>query len=489
MNDEALARQAKLKELEKSGIDSFPARVSRTHTVSRLLDSFEALEKSQKNVYIVGRVRMIRTHGGMTFVTLEDGSGRMQIVLKRDVIGAENYGFFQQAVSIGDFLEVSGTVFTTKVGEKSVAVAAWRIIAKSLLPLPEKWHGLTDTEIRFRQRYLDLISNPEIKALFFTRAAVLAALRSFLAERGFVEVETPILQSIPGGANARPFATHHNALDIDLYLRVAPELHLKRLIVGGFERVYEIARCFRNEGIDHLHYPEFTQVEFYQAYADYNDFMTLTEELLPALAKAAGQDPSKVPFAKDVLDLNGPYPRLSFREAIKKFAGFDLEDYPDQKKLSVQAGKLGVVTEKNASFGTILDSIFKKTVRPNIVQPTFIIDHPIELSPLAKKRADDPRYVERFQLLLARGFELVNAFSELNDPLDQEARFREQEKYRLSGDEEAQRFDEDFVTALGHGLPPTAGLGMGIERLLMILTNQSSIKETILFPTLRPKSD
>ncbi len=489
MTDEAAVRLQKLQKLREAGTDPYPARVKRSHAIREVLADFDALTKARTEVAVVGRVRTVREHGGLTFLHLEDGSGRMQAALKRDQIGTDSYRRFAETVDIGDFLAVSGPLFVTKIGERTVEVRGFEVVSKALLPLPEKWHGLSDQETRYRQRYLDLIANEEVRAVFRTRAAVISAIRRFLDGQGFLEVETPILQAIPGGANARPFVTHHNALDLDLFLRVAPELYLKRCIVGGFERVYEIGRNFRNEGVDHLHYPEFSALEFYMAYADYEELMTMTERLLAETVRAAGQDPAAVPYEGETLDFSGPYARRSFRAAVREHAGIDIEEYPDRDSLAKKAEKLGVQVLESDGYGAILDGIFKKHVRPKIVQPTFVTDYPLALSPLAKKRPDDPRYVERFQLLVARGSELVNAFSELNDPQDQEERFRAQEEARAAGDEEAQRLDEDFVTALKHGMPPTAGLGLGIERLVMLLTGTHAIKEVILFPTLRPTGE
>ena len=487
LSDEEEIRLEKLKKIRAAGINPYPAKAERTHKINEALDEFDGLEKKKKNITIVGRVRSVRAHGALTFAHLEDESGKIQLALKRDEVGAEKYTEFQDFIDIGDFLEVHGAPFLTHKGEKTVLVKDFALLSKSLTPLPEKWHGLTDVEIRYRKRHVDLISNPEVRQIFERRSLIIKALREFFDSREFIEVETPILQPIPGGANARPFVTHHNALDIDMYLRIAPELYLKRLIVGGMERVYEIARCFRNEGIDHLHNPEFTQIEFYQAYADYEDLMKLTEELLPYLAKKVLGE-TKCVYDKNEIDFAAPYPRITFREAIKKYAKIDIEDFPTREALAKKAKALGVEIEKTDSHGRIMDEIYKKFVRPNLIQPTFIINHPLELSPLAKKMPGNPKYVERFQLVLAGGNELCNAFSELNDPLDQEERFASQEKARKAGDIEAQRMDTDFIDALRTGMPPTAGFGMGIDRLAMIFTNSHSAKEVILFPTLKPES-
>ncbi|MEK7211931.1 MAG: lysine--tRNA ligase [Patescibacteria group bacterium] len=486
LSDEEKIRLEKLKTIRALGVDPYPAKSTRTRKIREVVEEFKELEKDGKKIILTGRLRSIRAHGALTFAHLEDESEKIQLALKRDEVGAKKYAFFGDLIDIGDFVEVRGGLFLTHKGEKTVLVKDFTLLSKSLTPLPEKWHGLTDTEIRFRKRYLDLISNPEVKLIFARRSAIVRAIREFFDARGFLEVETPILQPIPGGANARPFVTRHNALDIDMYLRIAPELYLKRLIVGGMERVYEIARCFRNEGIDHLHNPEFTQIEFYQAYADYEDLMKLTEELLPYLAKKV-LGGTKCVYDKNEIDFAPPYPRITFSDAIKKYAKIDIEEYPTRDQLAKKAKALGVDVAKGDSHGRIMDELYKKFVRPNLIQPTFIINHPPELSPLAKKIPDSPKYVERFQLVLGGGIELCNAFSELNDPLEQEERFAEQEKARESGDIEAQRMDTDFLDALRAGMPPTAGFGMGIDRLTMILTNSHSVKEVILFPTLKPE--
>jgi lysyl-tRNA synthetase class 2 len=388
---------------------------------------------------------------------------------------------------MGDFVEARGTAFVTKTGQQTLDVQSYRIIAKSLRPMPEKWHGLSDTEIRYRQRYLDLIANERVRVIFKTRAAILRSIRSFLDRHGCIEVETPVLQAIPGGASARPFMTHHNALDADMYLRVAPELYLKRCLVGGYERVYEVARCFRNEGIDHAHNPEFTQVEGYLAYMDYEKLMPFLEEMLRETIVGCGLDPAAVPFRGHALNFAEPWPRLRFRDALLGHANIDIEAFPDRDSIARQAAKMGVPVEKTDGHSTIIDNIYKHHVRPKIVQPTYLIDYPVEISPLAKRKADDPRYVEMFQLVYGGGVENIKAFSELNDPLDQEERFRTQQEARDRGDDEAQFGDDDYVTALKHGMPPAAGFGIGIDRLAATLTDSHSLKEVILFPTLKPQ--
>lgn len=485
-------RLRRLEQLRASGVNPYPARTKRTHHAGQLQGgSFDDLVASKATVVIAGRIRALRPHGKSTFLTIEDMSGRMQAYAKRDVLG-DGYATVG-LLDIGDFLEIEGTCFRTKTNEPTIEARRIAVLTKSLEPLPEKWHGLTDTEIRYRRRELDLIANPEVRALAERRGLIVDAIRMFFRSRGFLEVETPILQPIPGGANARPFVTHHHALDSDLYLRIAPELYLKRLIVGGLERVFEFSRCFRNEGIDRNHNPEFTQVEVYQAYADYRDFMELIEALFLKLATATLPEPV-VHIGKHTIALTPPFPRRPFRDLLLEESGIDIAQTNDNalrnalERLHVspplsEGEREGVPVW---SRGKLLDELFKATVRPKLVQPTFVIDHPVELSPLSKRRPEDPTTVERFQLVIA-GMEVVNAFSELNDPIDQRERFEAQQAARQAGDEEAMPLDEDFLRALEVGMPPTAGLGLGIDRLVMLLTGASNLKEVILFPTLRRK--
>jgi lysyl-tRNA synthetase, class II len=477
-------RKKKLEALQAQGINAYPAKVWRTHTCQQAVDDFEHLLNQE--IVICGRLKTIRAHGKSAFANLEDGSGVLQIYLKQDLLGQDKYKNFQELIDLGDFIEARGNLTKTHSGEKTLILNNFRIISKALLPMPEKWHGLEDVEIRYRQRYLDLMSNQEVKDIFLKRAAIIKAIRKFFDQEGFLSVETPVLQALAGGATAKPFKTHHDALDIGMYLSIAPELYLKRLIIGGFDKVYEIARCFRNEGIDWSHNPEFSQIEFYQAYADYQDLMDLTERFFTFLFKEINLD-FKIKYRDQEINFQPPYPRKKYVDAVKEYAGIDLNQLRDQKDLFQAAKKLGVEVEKNWSWAKIVDEIFKEKVRSQITDPVFIMNHPIELSPLAKKTPDDPNYVERFQLVVA-GFEACNAFSELNDPLDQEERFKGQQAARKGGDEEAQMNDADFVEALKHGMPPTAGMGLGIERLVMLLTGAKNIREVILFPTLKPKS-
>ncbi|MCH7758923.1 lysine--tRNA ligase [Patescibacteria group bacterium] len=491
MTNEIKDRIKKLEQIKDRSIDPYPANSKRTHTCAEAADKFNQLVKKNSKVILTGRLVLIRLHGRSCFAHLEDGSGRFQIYLKQDVVGKDQYKFFTKSIDMGDFIEARGKLFKTRKGEKTLQVTGWKILVKTIFPLPEKWHGLADTETRFRQRYIDLLANKKTRDIFITRSYIVRWIRDFFDQRGFLEVETPILQPMAGGATALPFITHHNALDLDLYLRIAPELYLKRLLVGGLERVYEIARCFRNEGIDWAHNPEFTQIEFYWSYANYHNLMDLTEELFKFLVKnllglKKGARKLELEYQGKKINFKPPYPRLEFRKALIDQTGIDLEKCRDLKELAHQARRLGLKIEKIWGRGKIIDEIFKEFVRPKIINPTFIINHPIELSPLAKKIPDNPNYVERLQLLIA-GLEICNGWSELNDPFDQEARFQEQQKLRKKGDQEAQRLDEDFITALKYGMPPTAGEGIGIDRLVSILTDTKNIKEVILFPTMRPK--
>jgi len=483
MIQEEQNRIKRLGKIRKLGIDPYPTNVLRTHYCQEVKDNFDKLI-NKKNISLVGRLRLIRCHGKISFAQIEDGTGKIQICFRQDIVGKDDYEKFKNLIDVGDFLEVKGELFKTKKGEKTLLIKEYVLLTKTLLPLPEKWHGLVDIETRFRKRYLDLIANPKVKKIFKKRSLIIKLIREFFDQHGFIEVETPILQPIPGGANARPFVTHHNALDIDLYLRIAPELYLKRLIIGGFEKVYEIARCFRNEGIDFAHNPEFTQIEFYQAYANYKDLMKLTEEFMQFILENV-EKKKKINYQGKEIDFSVPYPRITFRDALIRFAQIDIEKEKSKEQLLEIGQKYNLEIDPNWGKGKILDEIYKELVRPKIIQPTFLVDHPVELSPLAKRKKDNPNYVERFQLIVS-GIEICNAFSELNDPLDQEKRFKEQQKLRELGDKEAQSYDKDFIEALKYGMPPTAGEGIGIDRLVAILCNVHNIKEIILFPTMRP---
>lgn len=485
MNNEALneeqTRTERLKTIREFGIDAYPAK-SKRDTDIRVARELPDGEK----VTICGRLISLREMGKLCFAHVKDFTDKIQIAVSEKELGKDGYKFFTKNFDLGDFVQIEGEMFVTHKGEKSVLAKNYTLLSKSLLPLPEKFHGLSNVEVRYRQRYLDLLSNEESMNIAVVRSKLVREIRNYFDNLGFFEVETPILQSLYGGANAAPFTTHHNALNVDLYLRIAPELYLKRLIVGGFEKVYEVAKCFRNEGIDNNHNPEFTQIEYYWAYADYNDSMNLVEDLLPKLIKAAGL-PLKFATLGHEVDFTGPYPRKTMRELILEYTNFDIETCPDQKSMYKKAIELKIDgIDKNTGRGKLIDEIYKAHARPKIVNPIFMTDHPIELSPLAKRKSDDPRYAERFQLLCIGGNELCNSFSELNDPLDQESRFKEQEALRELGDEEGMRYDEDFITALKHGMPPSTGLGMGIDRLVKLLCNADNLKEVILFPTLKP---
>lgn len=485
--EERTVRLEKLQAAYAAGLDPYPARTGRTHAVVDVLHRFDALAESGEAVTVAGRLRAVRGHGGACFADLEDDGRKIQLHLKSDVLGASKFEGFEKLVDRGDFIEATGTAFTTKRGEKSLEIRDWKLLVKALRPSPTSWFGVADTETRYRQRYLDLLANPEVRAVFEKRSLVVKTVRDFFHGEGFIEVETPILQTLAGGATARPFVTHHNALDIDLYLRVAPELYLKRVVAGGFNKVFEIARCFRNEGIDHLHNPEFTQVEFYQAYADYRELQDLTERLLPQIVKAVTGGSLVVKRGEGQLDFTPPYPRITFRDALKEFGQFDLDAYGDRAALAAAATERGVTVAPADGVGNILDNLYKKLVRAKIVDPTFITDYPTEMLPLAKRVPGDPRFTESFQLLAGNGFEMLKAFSELNDPLDQRRRFEEQECLRAGGDDEAQCIDEDFLEMMEVGMPPMAGFGMGLDRLTALLTDSPSLKEVILFPTMRPK--
>ena len=475
-------RREKLQRIRRQGIDPYPHRYHRSHTTKEAIALFERGDDSP--VSLAGRVMACRAMGKATFIDLRDSSGKIQVYFRSDRLG-DKYELLNQC-DIGDIIGVSGKVFRTHTGEVTLAVADFTLLSKSLQPLPEKWHGLTDVEKRYRQRYLDLISNEEVGGIFLVRSRGIAAIRRFLDGRGFIEVETPVLHPVAGGALARPFSTYHHALTQNLYLRIAIELHLKRLIVGGFDRVYEIGRIFRNEGISTKHNPEFTMLESYEAYADYNDVMGVVEEMVSRVAQEV-LGTSKVSFGGNTLDFSPPWKRLTLRDAIKKGCGVDFLEHADDHSLRNAIRHQGLEVDESLSWAKLVDKLISTYVEPNLIQPTFVLDYPIELSPLAKRKPDDERLVERFEAF-AGGMEIANAFTELNDPIEQRERFQEQERLRaLLGDEEAERVDEDFLVALEHGMPPTGGLGLGIDRLVMLLTNQQSIREVILFPQLRTK--
>jgi lysyl-tRNA synthetase class 2 len=491
-------RRANFDALREIGVDQYPHQFDRTHTVQAIVDQFggfsgEALEEHKPAVVTAGRILSIRSFGKANFLVISDGRARVQVYIRQDALSERDFKLYK-LLDFGDHIGVAGRVFRTKTNELTIWASSLTFLAKCFVPLPEKWHGLQDIETRYRQRYLDLIVNPDSRRVFEVRSRVLHAIREFLEARGFLEVETPMMQPIAGGALARPFKTHHNALDMPLYLRIAPELYLKRLTVGGMERVYEINRNFRNEGISTQHNPEFTMLEFYQAYAEYQQLMTMTEEMIAyAAEKAVGA--VEVPFGEHIISLKPPYRRLSMREAVRTRAserlGSDVTeaDLRDRERVVPIARQLGVPVKPTDGPGTITAAIFEALWEEDLIQPTFVYDFPTEVSPLSKQRKDDPDTVERFELYIG-GFELANAFSELNDPAEQRRRFEAQLAEReRGGNEEAHAMDEDYVRALEYGLPPTGGEGVGIDRLVMVLTNSPSIRDVILFPLMRARQD
>ncbi|OUQ59284.1 lysine--tRNA ligase [Tyzzerella sp. An114] len=482
VNELIKIRREKLEKLQAEGKDPFQiVKYDVTKHSDEIRANFEELEG--KEVSIAGRLMSKRIMGKASFCNIQDRNGNMQSYVSRNDIGDENYADFKK-YDIGDIVGIKGTVFKTKTGEISVHATEVTLLSKSLQILPEKYHGLKDQEIRYRQRYTDLIVNPEVKDTFLKRSAIIKEIRKFLDDRGFLEVETPVLQTIPGGAAARPFITHHNTLDIDMYLRIALELPLKRLIVGGFERVYEIGRVFRNEGMSIRHNPEFTEIELYQAYTDYKGMMELTESLFKTVAQnVLGK--TTVNYGGHEIDLGKDFERLTMVDAVKKFAGVDFDEIPDTEAAKKIADERHVEYEKHHTKGDILNLFFEEFVEENLIQPTFIMDYPVEISPLTKRKPDKPEFTERFELFIV-GREYGNAYSELNDPIDQRKRFEHQEELRAAGDDEANMIDEDFMTALEYGMPPTGGLGIGVDRMVMLLTESVSIRDVLLFPTMKP---
>ncbi|MDP3044680.1 MAG: lysine--tRNA ligase [Eubacteriales bacterium] len=483
LNELLRIRYNKLSELREQGIDPYGGRYERTHMAAQVIDDFPALEG--RELRLAGRLIARRGHGKATFSDLQDASGSIQIYVRLNDVGEQAYELFKK-VDIGDIIGVEGTVFKTRMGEISIHVLTFNLLSKSLRPLPEKWHGLKDVELRYRQRYLDLIVNPETRDVFVKRSRIIASIRRFLDDRNFLEVETPMMQPLAGGATARPFTTFHNALGIPLFLRVAPELYLKRLLVGGLEKVYEINRNFRNEGISTRHNPEFTMLEIYQAYADYQSMMDLTEDLVTHVVdKVFGA--YQLPYADDEINWATPWARLSMLDAIKQETGVDFAGLSTDEAVDA-AKRFGFKPETKLLWGEAVNHVFEAAVEPKLVQPTFIYDYPVDISPLAKRKADDPRLTYRFELY-ACARELANAFSELNDPVDQKSRFMTQLAKRDQGDHEAHAYDAEYVTAMEYGMPPAGGLGIGIDRLVMLLTNSPSIRDVILFPLLKPREE
>ena len=481
-------RLEKVESLRQRGIDPYPRSYDRTHTAADAVQQFESAEVSGEGeaetdeVSIGGRITGLRGMGRVTFCDILDGSGKIQAMFKSNILGDE-YRTLRD-IDIGDWIGVTGNLTRTRTGEVTVQANRLTVLCKSIRPLPEKWHGLTDTEVRYRQRYIDLIANPEVRRIAFLRSRMVSAIRRFMERRGFMEVETPVLVSVAAGGMAHPFETHHNALDRDLFLRIATELHLKRLIVGGLEKVYEIGRIFRNEGIDTNHNPEFTTMESYEAFADYNDVMRLVEELVSTVAiEVTGG--TVVEYGGNAIDFAPPWPRLGLVDQVAEHSGIRILDHQNVDSLKGEMQLAGIDVANQVSWAGLVDKLISTAVEPRMVQPTFLIDYPVQVSPLAKRTSGDPRLVERFEAFAA-GMEIANAFTELNDPIDQRSRFEEQEEFRAAlPDEEWDRLDEDFLTAIEFGMPPTGGLGMGMDRLAMLLSGQRTIREVVLFPQLR----
>lgn len=489
MLDEAQIRREKLQKLQDAGVNPYPSTSSRSMMVGDALASFDELESKAKELTLAGRLMTTRLHGALAFADLVDETGKIQLVLKEESL-SESFARFRDCIDPGDIVEATGVVFKTQRGERSLDVRTWNVLTKALLPLPGKWHGLQDIERRFRERELDLLSNPDVKRRFLVRSKLIASLRRFLDERSFIEVETPILQTIAGGANARPFVTHHNALDLDLYLRIAPEIHLKRLVVGGFEKVYEIGRCFRNEGIDYAHNPEFTMIELYWAYATKEEYISFLEEMISTIVTASVGGLQVTQEGGETIDFSGPYPRVTFREAILNACGIDIDTLKTELdvKQAVKAKKVKIDLSNAHGLGEFFDELYKKTARPTITQPTWVFEYPAELKPLAGVDPNDPSKSSSCQLVVM-GAEVVNAYyHELTNPVTQREHLEAQQKLREQGSEVAQQIDEEFLRALEHGMPPTSGMGFGIDRLAAFLTGAPSLKEVILFPTLRPEN-
>jgi lysyl-tRNA synthetase class 2 len=490
MADERETRLQRMHTLREQGINPYPTRVQRTHTISDILEHFDELQGPEGSFTITGRIRLMREMGKVAFFKIEDGTGSMQVYFRINDVGEEAYRALK-LLDIGDFIQVTGFLFLTRTGERTLHAREYRILAKTLRPLPEKYHGLEDKEIRQRKRYLDLIANgEEARGIFVSRSRTITAMRRYLDEHGFIEVETPILQPLYGGATARPFVTHHNTLDRDLYLRIAVELYLKRLIVGGFERVYEIGRDFRNEGIDRSHNPEFTMMECYQAFASYEDMMRLVEEMIHYIALEV-KGTSHITYQGTEIDLTPPWRRIRLLDAIAEYTGIEVDRFPDKESLAAEMRAHGFEVDPGVGRGRLIDDLksamFRKGI-PELRQAFFLTDYPLDVSPLAKNHPDFPGLAERFQPFIG-GLECGNAFTEVNDPLDQRARFEDQMRQRVQGDEEAQVLDEDFLEALEVGMPPTGGLGIGVDRLVMLMADQESIRDVILFPVMRKTAE
>ena len=483
LNEQMQVRLDKMHKIEEKGLKPFGYRYENTHRSGDVKEQFDALSEAETEVKLAGRVMAIRGHGKTCFMDMQDKDGRIQVYVRKDVLGEDNYALIKM-MDIGDTVGVTGTVFRTHMGEVSIKASALEMLSKSLRPLPEKWHGLKDVETRYRQRYVDLIVNPDVRDTFVKRSQIIRSVRNVLDSHGFLEVETPILNTIAGGAAARPFISYHNALDMQVYMRIAPELYLKRLIVGGMDRVYELGRVFRNEGIDNRHNPEFTSVEIYQAFADYRDMMDLTEEVVVKTAEEV-LGTTKIVYEGTEIELASPWKRISMIDAVKEYAGKDFTNVTDLEEARAMAKEINVEVEATWGIGKIINACFEEYVEDKLIQPTFITGHPKEISPLAKSNPENPEITDRFEAFIY-GREICNGFTELNDPIDQRERFMKQVEERANGDEEANMMDEDFVTALEYGLPPTGGLGIGIDRLVMFLTNSSTIRDVLFFPTMKP---
>lgn len=489
LTDQEQVRREKLADYYEKGLDPFGSKFERTHLAKELHEAYgekskEELAEIEKVVTIAGRVMTKRGKGKVGFSHIQDVSDQIQLYVRKDDVGEEAYEIYK-TIDIGDIVGVTGVVFKTNVGELSIHVQEFTLLTKSLRPLPDKYHGLQDVELRYRKRYLDLITNEESRNTFILRSKIIQAMREYLNNKGFLEVETPMLHTIPGGANARPFQTHHNALDMELYMRIAIELHLKRLIVGGFEKVYEIGRVFRNEGISTRHNPEFTMIELYEAYADYKDIMELTENLIAYIAEQV-HGTTTIPYGDEEIDLAPKWKRIHMVDAIKEHTGVDFWKEMSDEEARQLAKEHNIEITDMMTYGHIVNEFFEQVVEEKLIQPTFVYGHPVEISPLAKKNKGDERFTDRFELFIV-GREHANAFTELNDPIDQRARFEAQVKERAAGNDEAHLMDEDFIEALEYGMPPTGGLGIGVDRLVMLLTNAPSIRDVLLFPQMRTK--
>lgn len=483
INEQMQVRIDKMHKIEEHGWKPFGYRFLYTHRAADIAAQFDELSEKETEVKMAGRIMAIRGHGKTCFMDMQDKTGRIQVYVRKDVIGEENYALIK-LMDIGDTVGITGTAFRTHMGELSIKANSVEMLSKSLRPLPEKWHGLKDVETRYRQRYVDLIVNPEVRDTFVKRSQIIRSVREVLDSHDFLEVETPILNTIAGGAAARPFISYHNALDMQVYMRIAPELYLKRLIVGGMDRVYEMGRVFRNEGIDNRHNPEFTSVEIYQAFADYRDMMDLTEEVVVKTAEKV-LDTTTINYEGTTIELASPWKRMSMIEAVKEYSGKDFTNVTDLEEARAIAKELNVAVEPSFGIGKIINACFEEYVEDKLIQPTFITGHPKEISPLAKSNPENPEITDRFEAYIY-GREICNGFTELNDPIDQKERFLKQVEERANGDEEANMMDEDFVNALEYGLPPTGGLGIGIDRLVMFLTNSSTIRDVLFFPTMKP---